>query len=136
MNQLILQLLALQVVLPLVLTGLNAFLPSMSRAGLTVRSLAVLLLLAYVALAGVWLFPPWWTPYLLALIHVAGTLWAFHRRGSMKKTRRAWFWRAEMGSGILLAFVAALVLVPALEGRRPPPSPSTWTRPWSRGAIW
>jgi len=120
MNNLILSLILLQVVLPLALIALNALTPSLSRAGLAIRSSVIFLVLIYVALAGLWLFPPWWTPYPLALLHLGATLWAFRRHRRSETSHRPWLRWTESGLSALAAFAVALLLVPVLQGRISP----------------
>lgn len=49
--------------LPLGLVLLNWALPTRSRIGFALRTLAIAILLLAMALRLMWLFPPWWTPY-------------------------------------------------------------------------
>ena len=72
MNDMITDLVLLQVGLPLVLIGANTLTPSTSRLGLLVRTAGLLAVLQYSALTGLWLFPPWWTPYVLMVLLILG----------------------------------------------------------------
>ena len=65
----------LQTALPLILILWLAVLPPKSRAGFWMLVLASALLTFAAARLGIWVFPPWWVPYLLALILVAAVLW-------------------------------------------------------------
>lgn len=65
----------LQVLLPLALVFWMAFLPPRNLAGFWLLSLAGALLILMVTLQGVWVFPPWWVPYLLGLLLVAAVAW-------------------------------------------------------------
>ncbi len=65
----------LQVLLPLALVLWMALLPPRNLAGFWLLSLAGALLVLMVALQGVWVFPPWWVPYLLGLLLVAAVAW-------------------------------------------------------------
>lgn len=120
MNKLVLSLMLVQVALPLALIALNALVPAMSRAGLAIRSCVILLVLIYAALAGVWLFPPWWTPYALVLVHLAAALWAFRRHRRADSAHRSRAKRIEAGLGVAAGLAVAALLVPVLEGRFPP----------------
>lgn len=72
----------LQTLLPLTLVLWMALLPPRNRAGFWLLSVAAALLILMVALQGVWVFPPWWVPYLLALSLVAAvTLHLIRARG-------------------------------------------------------
>ncbi|TCM78080.1 M23 family metallopeptidase [Rhodovulum steppense] len=61
----------LQTLLPLTLVLWMALLPPRNLVGFWLLSVAAALLILMVALQGVWVFPPWWVPYLLALSLVA-----------------------------------------------------------------
>ncbi len=135
MNDLILQLLLLQVVAPLVLIALNAFLPTASLFGLLIRSAAIGLVLVYIAFAGVWLFPPAWTPYVLLVLHFAGSFLAYqhHRR------RRTPFgvpviWSERVAAVSAIALMVA-ALVPVMDGRMAPSSAIDLAMPLEPGTY-
>jgi murein DD-endopeptidase MepM/ murein hydrolase activator NlpD len=65
----------LQTLLPLALVLWMALLPPRNLAGFWLLSLAAALLILMAALQGVWVFPPWWVPYVLALSLVAAVTW-------------------------------------------------------------
>lgn len=69
----------LQTLLPLTLVLWMALLPPRNLAGFWLLSVAAALLILIVALQGVWVFPPWWMPYLLALMLVAAVTWRLIR---------------------------------------------------------
>ncbi|MCO8146018.1 M23 family metallopeptidase [Rhodovulum tesquicola] len=72
----------LQTLLPLTLVLWMALLPPRNLVGFWLLSVAAALLILMVALQGVWVFPPWWVPYLLALSLVAAvTLHLIRARG-------------------------------------------------------
>ena len=60
----------LQTALPLAPILWLAILPPRNRAGFWLLALAAALLILVVALQGIWVFPPWWVPYLMALLLV------------------------------------------------------------------
>ncbi|WP_442613887.1 peptidoglycan DD-metalloendopeptidase family protein [Parasphingopyxis sp.] len=98
----------------------NAVVPSNSGTALLLRFTAIGLAIAYLSLAGLWLFPPWWTPYALGLAHILGTTIAARRLAGSERTRRRWLVAGEMGvCAIALAGMAAL-LFPAIAGRQAP----------------
>lgn len=119
MNSLIVQLFGLQVLLPLGLIALNALAASPSRLALGLRATAVGLLLIYAALAGIWLFPPWWTPYLLLVVHVLGCVHAYRRfaAGGYRTSRLRRRIETGLGAVALLAVIASLL--PVIKGRLP-----------------
>jgi hypothetical protein len=120
MNALILQLMAIQVVIPLVLVMLNTVLPAASLLALILRAGAILMVIAYSALAGLWLFPPCWTPYALAVAHLAGTTFAWSRIGRRKEAAPLWRRRAETGLAALAIAGLGVLLVPVFQGRTAP----------------
>ena len=120
MNAFIINLGLLQVALPFALIMANTLIPSGSRLGLALRSIALLLLLVFDALAGLWLFPPWWTPYLLIGLLIIGTLLRAQWTPSRRSDGRGWL---IMGEGILgmIAVIGAIVLlIPVFQGRAAP----------------
>lgn len=120
MNALVTQLVLLQVVLPLALLTLHATLVPVSAAGLAFRVVGIAVLLLYLAAAGLWLFPPWWTPWALVLLHALATFRArrlytarTHAAGRARRT-------GEAGIGVLATALGLYLLVPALAGRQAP----------------
>jgi hypothetical protein len=65
----------LQTVLPLILILWLAILPPRNLAGFWMLALASALMTFAAARMGIWVFPPWWVPYLLALLLVATVVW-------------------------------------------------------------
>lgn len=117
MNTLIVQLAALQVGVPLVLIALNALLPAASDTALLLRAGAVLLVVVYVALAGMWLFPPWWTPYVLGVLHLIGAIFAWRRLRRGRAPAAAWRRWGEPGLAAAALVALAVLLAPVLQGR-------------------
>lgn len=118
MNDLILQTSLLQVALPLFLIALNAFVSIASAPGFMLRMSAILLLLIYTALAGIWLFLPWWTPYLLGMVHFAAGVWAFRRFSQVELLQRQRKTVIEIVAAIGVIIGAVILLYPALQGRQ------------------
>ena len=58
---------ASQLALPLALVGWLAVAPARSRLGFAVQGVASAAALAVMALRGIWLLPPWWSPYAFAV---------------------------------------------------------------------
>lgn len=105
------------VVLPLALLALHAFLPHRSRAGLWLRALALGMLFLFSLLSLVWLFPPWWTPYLyLALLGLA-TVFRIWRGPRPSGGAGRWI-EGIIGAVLLLAL--SVMTWPGLTQRTPP----------------
>lgn len=121
MNSLILILILLQVVLPLVLIIANAVVPVSSWLGLGLRSLVLLAGLVYLFLGGLWLFPPWWTPWVLVVFWAASVVSAVRRLRARELPAHRWFKVAEpVVSVLLIAALAMLLVVPAIRGQSKP----------------
>ncbi len=118
MPDLLVRLALWQVGVPLVLMAVHALVPSASRTGLILRIAAILLVLCYTALAGLWLFPPWWTPYLLIALHLLTSLrlWRRYRDPGAGRPRRF----AEVGVAAALLTAAGLMILPVHRGRTSP----------------
>ncbi len=113
MNDLIAPLVLLQLVLPLGLIVLNALIPSASRVGLLLRGCAIGLVLVYLALVGLWLFPPWWTPWALAGLHALLVMWRWPRTHS-----RRMIWRlTEAALAVMALSGITWVIIPPVVGR-------------------
>ena len=70
----------LQLALPLFFIGWVAMAPLNSRFGVFCQIVGTASGLFALALTGLWLFPPWWTPYVFAVLLVAATLIGWRRR--------------------------------------------------------
>jgi hypothetical protein len=152
MTSLVAYLALLQLVLPLVLIVLNAIVLPVSPLGFWARCAGLFALLIYLRLSGVWLFPPWWTPYLLGVLHVAGSIMAwvrYQRRAasqaaaaSVSSARRQ---RSPVGAmvravgevmlGAVLLVAATLSFIPALQGRTVPSGAIMLKSPLTTGAY-
>lgn len=117
MNDMILNLSLLQVGLPLVLIAANTLIPSASRLGLALRTTALLTLLQYSALTGLWLFPPWWTPYVLMGLLILGAVFRWQRIAGRARILLRW---AEPLLASLVLIAAGFALLPAYAGRDVP----------------
>ncbi len=117
MNDLIRNLALIQVGLPLLLVLAHTFIPSTSRVALLLRAAALLLALYFAALTGLWLFPPWWTPYALMVVLLLGTAYRWPR----PRAGRRVLWRvAEPVTALAFGVGAGLALLPVYEGRNVP----------------
>lgn len=69
----------LQTAIPLILILWLAILPPRNLAGFWMLGLAAALMTFAAARLGIWVFPPRWVPYLLALLLVAAVVWRLIR---------------------------------------------------------
>ena len=95
----------LQTTLPLALIVWLAILPPHDRAGFWMLVLAAALVTLFAALQGIWLFPPWWVPYLMALL-LLGTI----TRHLIRSPVKPWLPTGPWGwlSLVILAGIAGL----------------------------
>ncbi len=116
-----LALLLLQITAPLLLIAWVWLFGSKNLATFCSEVLAVLVVLLTLSFIGVWLVPPWWTPYLLMAFLAVATkrrltqLTAFDSIFPMKIA--SWF---RLGFFSLLATYFATQLFTAIAGRWPP----------------
>ena len=69
----------LQLVLPLLVVTWLAFAPLKSKFGFFCQAVGTAVGLFGLALTGLWLFPPWWTPYALAGLLAMAVIVAWRR---------------------------------------------------------
>lgn len=113
----------IQLALPVVLVISFAAWPVRSTLGFIAQLLAYLFVLACLATVGIWLFPPWWTPYvamvaLLALAPIA------RNRGCRPVVKQEWpiglrGWSAFMLS-VMAVLASSVFLTFAVQGHMPP----------------
>ncbi len=112
--------LALQLFLPLMLIGWLAMAPPRSVAGFWIQTTATALALLTLALTGLWLFPPWRTPYAFAGLLVVALVMGWRRRSPFG-SRWPFGWLAW---GLAIAFTGlgawgTYQSTTALSGRAP-----------------
>lgn len=133
MNALIIQLVTLQVVLPLLLIGLHGLLIVGSMVGWWIRTLFIAMVLLLVGQTGVWLFPPWWTPWVLGALHVLASATALRRYRHRSSNRSTWKKNVEVVTGLFLSFGILVLLFQAFDGRRVPANTIALAAPLEAG---
>ncbi|MGB3519635.1 MAG: peptidoglycan DD-metalloendopeptidase family protein [Elainellaceae cyanobacterium] len=63
-------LILIQILVPLLLIGWLAFVPPRNLLGIGIQSLMTAIALVAIARMGIWVFPPWWTPYFYGVLFV------------------------------------------------------------------
>ena len=113
---------ALQLGLPLLLLGWLALFPASGVLAYAVQAGSIALVLLALGLVGLWLFPPWWVPYLYGLAFVAIIAW----HGGTGRFGSADIWTAPWPTTAALVLLAGLgaysayLSAQALAGRRLP----------------
>ena len=112
-----------QLLLPVILVLWMALAPPRSRVAWGLQLIATLLVLWAMVHVGIWLFPPFWTPYAAAALVVAAALWAW-RRGARRTTwpEGTFGWSAALlfgAAGVAGIFFGAR----AIAGAQPPALP-------------
>lgn len=111
-------------------------LPTLSFAGLLARSVAIGLAIVYIVAAGVWLFPPAWTPYCFLILHFCGSLfsyWNFRKRGQAR--RQGWIIWSEPLAGVAGIALAIAGLAPVVDGRTTPSETVSLSMPLEPGTY-
>jgi Peptidase family M23 len=110
----------LQFLLPLCLIGWIALAPPRSRLAFYMQGLGSAAGLLAMGLTGLWLFPPWWTPWVFAVLLVMAVLWSWWRRNPFAswwpKGWTAWIFMAAF---IVVGGWGAYQSAGALAGRAP-----------------
>lgn len=127
------QLALFQIGLPLLLIILNAAIPSASSTGFLLRFAAIGIALIYLALAGLWLFEPWWTPLILGVLHGVATLLAVRRLRTSGRRPSRWAQLGEIGVSVAAVGAALVLLYPAMSGRYAPNAPVDLASPLEPG---
>jgi hypothetical protein len=116
------QLIGLQIVLPFVLIAWLAIAPPHNFLGVSLQAFVTALTLFAIARMGVWVFPPWWTPYVYGLLFIVALVVRQHKL--QRKLPSSWLgWIAIIG---LVAFgvFAGNEAVQSWAGQFPPPIPA------------
>lgn len=111
----------LQIILPIILISWLAFAPLGSRLGFALQTIATGLVLIFLLLAGLWMVPPWWVPYLYILSWVIVIIW----RGTGLTRNTDWRPKSLNGWAGSILFLAicifsVLPVFQAIEGRQLP----------------
>jgi len=104
-----LMLFLLQDLVPLVLIGWLTFAPPSSAAGFWTQVLSTAVVLVELSFTGIWMFPPWWAPYVFGTLLFAGVV-----RGVASRRARS-VWPQQSNGWLPLVGFAALGLYAAHE---------------------
>ena len=95
-------LVVLQLGLPLFLIGWVALAPLKSKLGFFFQTVGTSLSVLGLALTGLWLFPPWWTPFVYAGLLAAASAYGWRKRSPFK-SRRPSGWTAWIVTTLFVA---------------------------------
>lgn len=132
----ILQLALLQLAVPVLLIVLNALVPAASWWSSVLRALLLAAGLVWLVMGAIWLYPPWWTPYVLVFVALA-SFWFPIRRLARNgaSPRRWWRWISAIILVVATALVVVLLVVPAAIGRVNPGASINLASPLEKGAY-
>jgi Peptidase family M23 len=117
-------LIAAQILLPLGLIAWLAIAPPHNLLGISLQALVTAIALFAIARMGVWMFPPWWTPYLYGLLFVLALGIGLRRHKPRRKLPSSWLgWLAIVGFAAFGVFVGNEA-VQSWAGQFPPPIPA------------
>jgi Peptidase family M23 len=118
-----------QIVLPLALIGWLAIAPPHNLLGVSLQALVTAIALFAIARMGVWIFPPWWMPYLYGLLFILSLTIGRRIIGRRRPKPLRGMPSSWLGWLAIIAFVAfgAFVgneAVQSWAGQFPPPIPA------------
>jgi Peptidase family M23 len=114
-------LIGLQIGLPLALIAWLAISPPRNLLGVSLQAFVTAITLLAIARMGIWVFPPWWTPYLYGLLFVLSLVIGVRRRKPQRKLPSHWLgWIAIIIFAALGVFVGNEA-VQSWAGQFPPP---------------
>lgn len=115
---------SLQFALPLILIGCIAIAPLRSRTMFLLQLAATAAALVAIGLAGIWILPPWWSPYVSGMLFLFALAIVLRRRkAGAKSCRRGMVAWAATAFYVGLGAFALYVTTMALGGRNLPAGP-------------
>ncbi|WP_193195520.1 M23 family metallopeptidase [Nostoc sp. MG11] len=116
-------LIGLQIVLPLVLIGWLAIAPLHNLLGASLQAFVTALTLFAIARMGVWVFPPWWAPYVYGLLFIVTLVVGFRQHKLQRQLPSSWLgWIAIIGF-VAFGVFASNEAVQSWVGQFPPAIP-------------
>lgn len=109
----------LQLALPLLFIGWIALAPLKSTLGFFCQCAGTAAGLCALALTGLWLFPPWWTPYVFACLGVAAVFVGWRRFRFASRQTSGWMPWILMAAFIGVGSWRVYRSASALAGRTP-----------------
>jgi Peptidase family M23 len=117
-------LILLQIIVPLTLIVWFAIAPPRNLLGIALQALVTAIALFAIARMGVWVFPPWWAPYLYGLLFIFAFVRTMRRPKSLRRMPSSWLgWLAIIGFTAFGIF-AGNEAVQSWAGQVPPPIPA------------
>lgn len=113
-----------QIVLPLVLIAWLAITPPRNLMGVSLQALVTAITLFVIARMGVWIFPPWWTPYLYGLLFVLALVIGLQWHSPQRRIPSSWLGWITIIGFVAFGVFAGNEAVRSWAGQFPPPIPA------------
>jgi Peptidase family M23 len=113
-----------QIVLPLVLIAWLAIAPLRNLLGVWAQALVTGITLLAIARMGVWVFPPWWTPYGYGLLLILALVVGLRRHKPQRQLPSSWLGWIAIISFVAFGVFAGNEAVRSWAGQFPPPIPA------------
>ena len=115
---------ALQLVVPLLFVGWIGFVPTRSILGFCIQVVGVAVALLAVGLIGLWLLPPWWTPWVFGGLLLAAVVAGWWRRSPfISKFPSGWMAWLSTGVFTTVGGWGSYQAMIAIDGRLPQQGP-------------
>ncbi|WP_309742758.1 M23 family metallopeptidase [Chamaesiphon sp. OTE_20_metabat_361] len=113
-----------QIILPLALIAWLAIAPPHNLLGITIQAFVTAIALFAIARIGLWIFPPWWTPYVYGLLLAIAVAIGRRRPKPIPRMPSSWLgWIAIVGF-VAFGVFARNEAVRSWAGQFPPPIPA------------
>jgi hypothetical protein len=101
----------MQAIVPAVLIAWLALAPPRNVVGFWAQGLSIGVALVAIRLTGIWMFPPWWAPYVFGALLIASVL------GGLMKHQARWLWPRGFVGWLSVSGFSVLALYAANETR-------------------
>lgn len=110
-----------QIVLPLALIAWFAIAPPRNLLGISLQAVVTAIALLAIARMGVWVLPPWWTPYLYGLLFVLALGIGLRRHKPLRKLPSSWWGWITIIGFVAFGVFAGNEAAQSWAGQFPPP---------------
>jgi Peptidase family M23 len=120
MVMMIMFLILAQLVLPLALILWLAIAPPLNLIGVVIQTLVTAIALFAIARMGVWVFPPWWTPYIYGLLLIVALVIGLQQHRPQRQMPSNWLGWIAVISFVAFGVYAGNEAVQSWAGQFPP----------------